>query len=67
MRRVLIKEMDGKESEAFIPENADELQIQLANSTKQKFKEHIYMAFLTLGVISFSLGIFMSFKRINGN
>lgn len=67
MRRVLLKEMDGKESEAFIPESADELQSQLANTRKQKFKEHLYMAFLSLGIISFSIGIFMSIKRFNGN
>lgn len=65
MRRITIKEKDGKEVDAFIPENSEELQSQIKNTTKQNIKEHLYIAFLTLGVLSFSIGIFLSLKRIN--
>ena len=65
MRRITIKEKDGKEVDAFIPENSEELQSQIKNTTKQNVKEHLYIAFLTLGVLSFSIGIFLSLKRIN--
>jgi len=67
MRRILIREMDGKDYEAFIPENPEELQTQLYNDKKQKFKEHLYITFLTLGVVSFGIGIFLSLRRINAN
>ena len=65
MRRITIKEKDGKEKEAFIPENAEELESQIKNTTKQNLKEHLYIAFLTLGVLSFSIGIFFSLKKLN--
>jgi len=65
MRRITIKEKDGKEVEAFIPENSEELQSQIKNTTRQNIKEHLYIAFLTLGVLSFSIGIFFSLKKIN--
>ena len=65
MRRITIKEKDGKDYDAFIPENSEELESQVKNTTKQNIKEHLYIAFLTLGVLSFSIGIFLSLKRIN--
>lgn len=52
--------------EAFIPESEQDLQKQLEADRKQNFKEHLYMGYLIIGTIAFSLGILISLKRLNG-
>lgn len=31
-----------------------------------KLKDHLYMTYLMLGIVAFSFGIFVSYKRLNG-
>lgn len=52
--------------EAFMPEEEKDLKEQLANDRRQNFKEHLYMGYLIVGTIAFSLGILISLKRLNG-
>jgi hypothetical protein len=66
MKRVEIKDENGKVSNAFIPESNEELQKQLAEDRKQTLKEHLYMGYLMIGTIAFSLGILISLRRLKG-
>lgn len=66
MKRVQIKDESGKTTEAFIPENNEDLQKQVADDRRQNLKEHLYMGYLMIGTIAFSLGILISLRRLNG-
>jgi len=66
MRTVIIKSMDGQSTTAFIPENSDEITNQIDKDRKQKLKENLYIGYLIVGTLAFTLGILISIKRING-
>ena len=66
MKRITIVDNTGKDFEAFIPENSEDLQKQIADDRKQNLKEHLYMGYLIVGTIAFTLGILISLKRLNG-
>lgn len=66
MKKILIKDETGKQYDAFIPETTDELSEQLKKDKKQNIKEHLYMGYLIIGTIAFTLGILISVKRLNG-
>lgn len=64
MKTVIIKDMDGNSSQAYIPESQEDIQNQMTKDRRANLKEHLYLAFLLLGVISFSVGIYISIKRL---
>lgn len=66
LRRVIIQENSGKSYDAFIPENENDLKKQVAEDKKQNIKEHLYMGYLIIGTIAFTLGILISLRRLNG-
>jgi hypothetical protein len=66
MRRIIIKDESGKDYDAFVPESDEDLQKQVTNNKKQNLKEHLYMGYLIIGTIAFTLGILISIKRLNG-
>jgi hypothetical protein len=66
VRRLTIKDESGKTFEAFSPESNEELEKQLDKDRKQNIKEHLYMGYLIIGTIAFTLGILISIKRLNG-
>ena len=66
MKKIQIKEENGKTTEAFVPESTEDLQRQLADDRKQNLKEHLYMGYLIVGTIAFTLGILISLRRLNG-
>lgn len=66
MKRIQIKEENGKTTEAFVPESNEDLQKQVADDRKQNLKEHLYMGYLIVGTIAFTLGILISLRRLNG-
>jgi hypothetical protein len=66
MKKIQIKEENGKTTEAFVPESTEDLQKQVADDRKQNLKEHLYMGYLIVGTIAFTLGILISLRRLNG-
>ena len=66
MRRIKLVDMDGKSSDAFVPENSEDLQKQITDVKKQNLKEHLYLGYLIVGTIAFTLGILISLRRLNG-
>ena len=65
MRKIVIQ--DGNQSyDAYIPENQDEIEKQILNYKKQNLKEHLYIGYLLIGTVAFTLGILISLKRLNG-
>jgi len=58
--------MDGNSETAYMSDNEKELKTELANQKKQNLKEHLYMGYLIVGTIAFTLGIMISLKRLNG-
>ena len=65
MRKIQIQD-GGQTYDAYIPENQDEIERQILNYKKQNFKEHLYMGYLIIGSLAFTLGILISLKRLNG-
>lgn len=66
MKRIKITDNNGNSSDAFIPESNEELEKQISDDRKQNLKEHLYMGYLIVGTIAFTLGILISLKRLNG-
>jgi hypothetical protein len=65
MKRVTIID-NTKQYEAFVPENGEDFKKQVEADKKQNLKEHLYMGYLIIGTIAFTLGILISIKRLNG-
>ena len=65
MKRVTIIDKT-KKYEAFIPEEDKDLKEVVADDRKQNLKEHLYMGYLIIGTIAFTLGILISIRRLNG-
>jgi hypothetical protein len=66
VRKILIKDESGKSYDAFVPESNEDLQQQISANKKQNLREHLYMGYLIVGTIAFTLGILISLKRLNG-
>lgn len=58
--------MDGNSTTAYAPETNEELRKDIETEKKQNIKEHLYMGYLIVGTIAFTLGILISLKRLNG-
>lgn len=64
MKTIIIKDADGKTTTESIPESHDDIKKQIAKDRLATLREHLYLAFLLLGVVSFSVGIYISIKRL---
>jgi len=62
LKKIILKTNKGEES--FVPEQ-QELKDQIAYDRKQNLKEHLYMGYLIIGTLAFTLGIIISLKRLN--
>jgi hypothetical protein len=66
MKQVELKDENGNVVKAFVPESTEDLEKQISDVKKQNLKEHLYMGYLIVGTIAFTLGILISLKRLNG-
>jgi hypothetical protein len=66
MKTIKIIDETGKQTTAFSPESEEEFRQQVSKDKKQNVKEHLYMGYLIVGTIAFTLGILISLKRLNG-
>lgn len=66
MRKIVLFDESGNKFEGFTPEEEKDLKEQVTNDRKQNLKEHLYMGYLIVGTIAFTLGILISIKRLNG-
>lgn len=66
MRRVQIVDETGKAQSALIAENNDEVKHVVMTEKKAIFKENLYIGYLIIGTVAFSLGILITLKRLNG-
>lgn len=66
MRKILLKDSEGNTTTAYAPETNEELERDIEANKKQNIKEHLYMGYLIVGTLAFTLGIFISLKRLNG-
>lgn len=66
MKRIKIVDESGKSSNAFVSDEAAEIKADIAAEKKSNLKEHLYMGYLIVGTIAFTLGILISIKRLNG-
>jgi hypothetical protein len=66
MRKIIIRESNGQTYDAFVPENEEDVRLQIAKDKKQNLKEHLYMGYLIIGTLAFTLGILISLKRLKG-
>jgi hypothetical protein len=66
MKQVELRDESGKVVKAFVPETTEEIQKEVSDIKKQNIKEHLYMGYLIVGTIAFTLGILISLKRLNG-
>lgn len=66
MKTIKIIDGNGNQSVAYTPESEAEFREQVAKEKKQNIKEHLYIGYLVVGTIAFTLGILISLKRLNG-
>lgn len=66
MRKIILKDSEGNTTIAYAPETNEELEKEILDNKKQNIKEHLYMGYLIVGTLAFTLGIYISLKRING-
>lgn len=66
MRKIILKDNDGNTTTAYAPETNEELKKDIETEKKQNIKEHLYMGYLIVGTLAFTLGILISLKRLNG-
>jgi hypothetical protein len=66
VKKVVIIDEKGNSSNGFVAENNESIQEQLVKDRKANIKEHLYMGYLIIGTIAFTLGILISIKRLNG-
>lgn len=66
MKTIKIIDETGKQTTAFTPESDAEFREQISKDKKQNIKEHLYMGYLVVGTLAFTLGILISLKRLNG-
>jgi len=67
MKKVIIVDDKGSKYNATISEFDESLLEQQNKDKKIKFKEHLYMGYLIIGTIAFTLGILISIKRLKSN
>jgi hypothetical protein len=64
MQKALLYLEDGNKKEVYL---LDEKDLDSSKEFQKKnWKEHIYIGYLIIGSVAFSLGIWISLKRING-
>jgi hypothetical protein len=66
VKTIKIIDDNGNQSVAYTPENEAEFREQVVKDKKQNIKEHLYMGYLIVGTVAFTLGILISLKRLNG-
>ena len=66
MRKIILKDNEGNTTTAHAPETNEELEKDIVANKKQNIKEHLYMGYLIVGTLAFTLGILISLKRLNG-
>ena len=66
MKTIKIVDANGNQSVAYTPESEAEFREQVTKDKKQNIKEHLYIGYLVVGTIAFTLGILISLKRLNG-
>lgn len=66
MKKVVINDSNGNSQDAYIAEKDDDVKSLIANDRRQTMKEHLYMGYLVVGTIAFTLGILISLRRLNG-
>ena len=66
MRKIILKDSEGNTTIAYAPETNEELEKEIVTNKKQNIKEHLYMGYLIVGTLAFTLGILISLKRLNG-
>jgi hypothetical protein len=66
MKKVKIVDENGNTSNAVMSEADKDLKKEIDKEKKANLKEHLYMGYLIIGTIAFTLGILISIKRLNG-
>jgi hypothetical protein len=66
VKKVVINDSNGNSQDAYIAEKDDDVKSLIANDRRQTMKEHLYMGYLVVGTIAFTLGILISLRRLNG-
>lgn len=66
MKKIKIIDESGNTSNAVMSEADQDLKKEIDKEKKANLKEHLYMGYLIIGTIAFTLGILISIKRLNG-
>ena len=64
MKKIKIIDESGNTSHAVMSEADNDLKKELEKEKKANLKEHLYMGYLIIGTIAFTLGILISIKRL---
>jgi len=64
MKKIKIIDESGNTSQAVMSDADKDLKKELEKEKKANLKEHLYMGYLIIGTIAFTLGILISIKRL---
>jgi hypothetical protein len=64
MKKIKIIDESGNTSQAVMSDADQDLKKELDKEKKANLKEHLYMGYLIIGTIAFTLGILISIKRL---
>jgi hypothetical protein len=64
MKKIKIIDESGNTSHAVMSDADKDLKKELDKEKKANIKEHLYMGYLIIGTIAFTLGILISIKRL---
>jgi len=69
MTKLVIVDKKGNSYDGFVTDEQTtnkDVKTEIANDRRQNLKEHLYMGYLIVGTIAFTLGILISLRRLNG-
>jgi hypothetical protein len=67
MEKVIIVDENGNTVNEYTSKTDKNLQSQIDKEKKANIREHLYMGYLIIGTIAFTLGILISIRRLKNS
>jgi hypothetical protein len=67
MEKVIVIDEFGNTLNKYMSKEDQILQAQINKEKKENLREHLYMGYLIIGTIAFTLGILISIRRLKNN
>ena len=67
MEKVIVIDEYGNTLDTYMTKEEQNLQAQINKEKKANLREHLYMGYLIIGTIAFTLGILISIRRLKNS